>query len=335
MEMKAPPLAGGGVVAPRTLRGRRFDRYAAQIRMLAVLVLCFAVLPGALLLSVGVLVLVFGEQPHDTVFGVLILSLAATLIAGITATVLYIRKGTSLARLQTEFVRNVSHDLRTPLTSIRMFVEMLQDGRLSDTNKINECLDVLGRETQRLSWLVERLLEWASMEAGTRMYRPARVKVSAVLDRALEALDDQLALRLQESQVRIKREPAHEETLLEVDPEAMTDALLNILQNAVAYTGADKEITVRCAPRDRGVRITIADNGPGIPTKEHRRIFKKFHRVVDPATPNVQGTGLGLAIVHHIVRAHRGRVTVESEPGKGAAFHVWLPTADPDAEGVH
>src|SRR5512144_2536413 len=94
-------------------RPKPYDRYASQIRMLVVLVLCFAVAPGALLLTVGVLVLVFGHQVHEIVFGILILSLAATLIAGITATVVYVRRGTSLAKLQAQFVQKVSHDLRT------------------------------------------------------------------------------------------------------------------------------------------------------------------------------------------------------------------------------
>jgi two-component system, OmpR family, phosphate regulon sensor histidine kinase PhoR len=323
----APAQAAALRVVPAR-KAKRFDRYAAQIRMLAVLVLAFAVVPGALLLSVGVLVLVFGQRPHDTVFGVLILALAATLVAGITATLLYIRKGTSLARLQTEFVQNVSHDLRTPLTAIRMFVEMLQDRRISDAAKIGQCLNVLGRETERLSLLVERLLEWARMEAGSRMYRLAPVKVAALVDRAIEALEAQLALGLLDCHVRIQRQRAADAAVVEVDPEAMTEALLNILQNAVVHTGPSKEIEVRSARRNDGVCITIADNGPGIPLQEQRRIFQKFHRVVDPAIPNVRGTGLGLAIVHNIVRAHRGRVTVESELGHGAAFQVWLPLGD-------
>src|SRR6478736_3010838 len=163
---------------------RRYDKYASQIRMLVVLVLCFAVAPAALLLTVGVLVLVFGHQAHDYVFGVLILSLAVTLIAGITATVLYVRRGTSLAKLQAEFVQKVSHDLRTPLTSIKMFVETLQDRRIADPQKVDECLEILSAETDRLTGMVERLLEWARMEAGKRVYRPLRVPVSRVIDAA-------------------------------------------------------------------------------------------------------------------------------------------------------
>jgi len=307
---------------------RRYDKYASQIRMLVVLVLCFAVAPGALLLTVGVLVLVFGHQVHDIVFGILILSLAATLIAGITATVVYVRRGTSLAKLQAQFVQKVSHDLRTPLTSIKMFVDTLQEGRLTDKEKVDECLDVLSRETDRLTGMVERLLEWARMEAGKRVYETERVTVGRVVDAAMQGLESQVKLSGLEQVTHLHRELADELPTIDVDPEAFSDALLNVMSNALRYTPADrKEITVRAVKRDKEIIITISDNGPGIPHHEQSRIFEKFYRVVDPALPDVEGTGLGLAMVHHIVRAHRGRITVQSDVGKGAAFHIFLPIA--------
>jgi two-component system phosphate regulon sensor histidine kinase PhoR len=307
---------------------RRYDKYAAQIRMLVVLVLCFAVAPAALLLTVGVLVLVFGHQVHDIIFGILILSLAATLIAGITATVVYVRRGTSLAKLQAQFVQKVSHDLRTPLTSIKMFVETLQEGRLTDKDKIDECLDVLSRETDRLTGMVERLLEWARMEAGKRVYETERVSIGRVVDAALQGLESQVKLSGLEDITHVSRELADHLPAIDVDPEAMSDALLNVMSNALRYTPADKkEIAVRAVKRDKEVVITISDNGPGIPHHEQSRIFEKFYRVVDPALPDVEGTGLGLAMVHHIVRAHRGRITVQSDVGKGATFYIFLPAA--------
>jgi len=307
---------------------RRYDKYAAQIRLLVVLVLCFAVAPAALLLTVGVLVLVFGHYVHDIVFGILIMSLAATFIAGITATVVYVRRGTSLAKLQAGFVQKVSHDLRTPLTSIKMFVETLQEGRLTDKEKVDECLDVLSRETDRLTAMVERLLEWARMEAGKRVYETERVTVGRIVDAALQGLESQVKLSGLESVTHLHREVADDLPLVDVDPEAFSDALLNVMSNALRYTPADrKEITVRAAKRDKEILITISDNGPGIPHHEQSRIFEKFYRVVDPALPDVEGTGLGLAMVHHIVRAHRGRITVQSDVGKGAAFHIFLPAA--------
>ncbi len=322
--MEAADLTETSATSPR-----RYDKYAAQIRMLVVLVLCFAVAPGALLLTVGVLVLVFGHQVHDIIFGILILSLAATLIAGITATVVYVRRGTSLAKLQAEFVQKVSHDLRTPLTSIKMFVETLQERRLIDQDKIDECLDVLSRETDRLTAMVERLLEWARMEAGKRVYAPERVSVAHVIDTALEGLESQVKLSGLEGVTHVQRELADELPLIDVDPEAMSEAFINVMSNALRYTPRDrKEIRVRAVKRDKEVLITISDNGPGIPHHEQSRIFEKFYRVVDPALPDVEGTGLGLAMVHHIVRAHRGRITVQSAVGRGAAFHIFLPGAE-------
>ncbi len=314
-----------------TVRGqpKGRDQYASQIRQLVALMLLFAVLPGALLISVGILVLVFGHKAHDYVFGTLILALAATLIAGITATFLYIRRGTSLARLQNEFVQKVSHDLRTPLTSIRMFVETLQSGKLTDPNKVNECLDVLATETGRLTSMVERLLRWASMEAGHRAYNPTRLPISRVVDQALKALDPQL--KLLDGKAIVQRTPAPENLPpVDVDLDAMSEALLNLLQNALRYTPDDKRIQIRCELGEKEVGVSISDNGPGIAKHEQSLIFEKFYRVVDPANPNVQGSGLGLAIVHHVVRAHNGRVTVDSDLGKGATFHIWLPIPEGD-----
>jgi len=306
---------------PRTAR----DFYTSKIRLAVVLILCFVVLPGALLLTVGILVLAFSRQTHDIVFGVLILSLAGTLGAGITFTFLYVRRATSLAQLQTDFVQKVSHDLRTPLTSIRMFVETLQGGRLTERAKIDECLDVLAQETDRLSLLVERLLKWASMEAGKRVYNPSHAAPGEILDSALAALEPQLQLLRLDNNVEVDRQVADNLPFVDVDVDAMIEALLNVLQNALRYTGQKKHIRVRCVRREKEVEITIADNGPGIPKHEQRYIFEKFYRVADPANPNVEGTGLGLAMVHHIVNAHHGRITVDSDVGKGAVFHIYLP----------
>jgi two-component system phosphate regulon sensor histidine kinase PhoR len=305
---------------PRSVK----DFYTSKIRLAVVLLFCFAVLPGALLITVGILVLVFGQQSKDVVFGVLTLSLALTLIAGIVFTWVYVRRATSLARLQTEFVQKVSHDLRTPLTSIRMFVETLQSGRLGQ-EKVQECLDVLTVETQRLQAMVERLLKWASMEAGKRLYHPEHVRPSELVDGALQALEPQLVVLPPEVKVTIDREVADHLPFVDVDYDAMVEALLNVLQNALRYTPGDKQIRVRVVRHEREVEISITDNGPGIPKAQQRAVFEKFHRYADPANAHVEGTGLGLAMVQHIVGAHAGRIDVDSDVGKGATFRISLP----------
>ncbi|HZS40060.1 MAG TPA: ATP-binding protein, partial [Polyangia bacterium] len=147
---------------------------------------------------------------------------------------------------------------------------------------------------------------------------------------ALEALEPQArAAELDGARVDITRELADHLPDVEVDPDAMTDALLNVLQNALRYTGRDKEIRVRVTAREKNVDIAITDNGPGIARHEQSKIFEKFYRVVDPALPNVEGTGLGLSMVHHVVRAHAGRITVESDVGRGATFTISLPAMAP------
>ena len=300
---------------------------ATPLRTLVVLVFCFAVVPGLLLLSVGILVLVFGHQPHDYVFGILIVSLAATLAGGIVATFAYVRRSTSLARLQTEFVQRVSHDLRTPLTGIRLFVETLQTGRVSEPERVKECLDVIQAETRRLTNMVERLLGWARMEAGKRVFHKQRVPVTEVVGRALAAfeIERKLAEVRDPGALRIEQQVMDATLVVDVDVDAIVEALLNLLQNAVRYTGDEKNIGIGAGQRDGHALITISDNGPGIAKHEQGKIFEKFHRAVDPADPNVVGAGLGLSIVHQIVRAHLGSVVVDSDLGHGARFTIVIP----------
>jgi two-component system phosphate regulon sensor histidine kinase PhoR len=308
-----------------------YDIQRRRLRWLMALVMLFSIVPSALLLTVGVLILVLGHATRDMVFGVMILGLASTLLGGVAATVLYVRRETSVARLQTEFVNKVSHDLRTPLTSIRLFVETLQGGRLRDPEKVQQALDLIAAETERLSAMISRLLGWARMEAGRRIYRMAPELPQNVIDAALAAFAPQ---RLTADVTLHRHIPDPEGLpLLMVDHAAMSEAILNLLQNAFHYTGPQKVIRIACERRHRGVAISVSDNGPGIPKREHTRIFEKFYRVTREDAPlQVQGTGLGLAMVHHIVRAHGGTIEVESELGQGATFTILLPT--PSAAGL-
>ena len=292
-----------------------------KLRRVLPLIVAFVFVPAGLMLTVGVLILVLGSEARDYVFGVLILALVTTTVIGTIATIAVLSREARLAKLQTDFVNKVSHDLRTPLTSIRMFVETLQMGRLPDPARQAEALAIIADETARLSQLINRLLDWARMESGRRRYRLEPADVDAVVDAALDAFEPQLLHHPAE----VKREVPPGLPLVRADRAALVDALLNLLQNAHKYTGTEKRITVSARSEGPTVLVTVADNGPGIPVPEQKRIFDKFYRAKDPLDRTIEGSGLGLAMVKHIVRAHGGRVTVASQPGAGAAFTIALP----------
>jgi len=295
-----------------------------KLRRVIPLTVTFVFVPAALMLAVGILILVYGSVARDYVFGGLILALVTTTVAGTAATLAVLYREAEVARLQTDFVNKVSHDLRTPLTSIRMFVETLQLGRISDPARQSEALEIIADETARLSSLINRLLDWARMESGRRSYQLRRQRVDGIVDAALQAFEPQ---RLA-GNVEVTR--SVEAGLPEVwaDAQALTEALLNLLNNAHKYTGREKRIALIARKQGGAVLLTVQDNGPGIARREQKRIFDKFYRGEDPVTREIEGTGLGLAMVKHIVGAHAGKVSVESELGKGAAFTIALPAAE-------
>jgi two-component system, OmpR family, phosphate regulon sensor histidine kinase PhoR len=294
-----------------------------KLRRVLPLMIGFVFVPAALMLSVGILILVFGSAARDYVFGTLIVALVATTVIGTAATLGVIYRESRVARLQTDFVNKVSHDLRTPLTSIRMFVETLQMGRLPDPARQAEALGIIAEEVTRLSALINRLLDWARMESGKRSYHYEACEVGALVDGALAALAPQLLTQPAE----VRRELPAGLPRVWVDAEAIGDALLNLLQNACKYTGPEKKIAVTARADGPTVLLTVSDNGPGIARADQKRIFEKFYRAKDPLDRTIEGSGLGLSMVKHIAKAHGGKVTVESQPGQGAAFTLALPAA--------
>jgi len=297
------------------------DDHTKGFRRIVWLLVSLVTVPTGVLLVVGILMLVFYEAELNILFGVLVVSLVLCVVTGIVLALVFLRREAKLSRLQTDFVSKVSHELRTPLTSIRMFVEMLQTKRVTNPEQMDQCLDVLGQETERLSERIERLLDWGRMEAGKRVYDRHAVEPEAVLRDALAAFTAANVGR----PVSVDLSVAPGLPAVVVDRHAMVDALLNLLTNADKYSGDDKKITLSVAADEKWVRFAVADNGIGIPRREHRRIFEKFYRVDERLSRAVDGSGLGLAIVRHVATSHGGRVDVESEPGKGSTFTILLP----------
>ena len=288
-----------------------------------VLTLLLYFLPTAVLSSVGILILIFQRAAFDIVFGILVLIFAVVILTGGLILQGVLRAQARRVRLQTDFVAKVSHELRTPLASIRMFVDTLQSG-VEDDEEGAMCLDVISSETSRLTSMIERLLRWGRMEAGRESYDRRPELASTLIGEALAQLEPQL----QQTHVEVKLELSDPSPAVLADRQAMVEALLNLLSNALKYGVEDGKgvIVVRTRATSRKVLIEIEDNGPGIPRQEQRRVFEKFYRGSSRLVAQTKGSGLGLAMARLIVRSHKGKIRLWSQPGVGTRFTIELPS---------
>ena len=277
-------------------------------------------------------VLPAGEDPvarastrNRVVYAVLLGLFYLTLTFGVAYTGRALYREAKLSRLKTDFVSLVSHELRTPLTSIRMFIETLALGRLKDPAQMQEVLQLLTRETERLSTLIERVLDWARIESGRKEYHLEHTEVADLVEAAVAAFRAQ---RL-EGGVELKVEVPSGLPRLRVDRHAVTGALLNLLQNAYKYSGPDKHISLSAQLEGKWLGLSVEDNGMGIAPRERKRIFERFYRVDNLLTRKTEGSGLGLAIAQRTIEAHGGRISVQSELGKGSRFTLQLPVGKP------
>jgi len=235
-----------------------------------------------------------------------------------------IRRELRLADLRSRFVSAVSHELKTPLTAIRMFAETLQLGGSSDPETTSDYLETIVHESERLTRLLNNVLDFSKIERNQKEYRRAPGDLGEIVTASARAI--QYPLEQQHFTLNVEVEsglpPAS------VDADAVEQAVLNLLANAVKYSGESREIDLRLIRSDGQAVIEVSDRGVGIAPEEQRRIFEQFYRVPSPDNEGVPGTGLGLTLAQHIAEGHGGRVTVKSQPGQGSTFAIHLPLGD-------
>jgi signal transduction histidine kinase len=257
------------------------------------------------------------------------------LLAGFAVMVLVILAGSyslaravtremEVARLKSDFVAAVSHEFRTPLASMCQIAELFAEGRVPDEEQGRQYYGLLVRESRRLKRLVENLLDFARMEGGAKEYRLEALDAATLVKDTVSEFQEEVLPRGYQVGLSIE-DP---EATLQADGEALRRALWNLLDNAVKYSPDCHTVWVEVAREENQCRILVRDRGLGISPPEQKHIFEKFARSTSSKTAGVKGTGIGLSMVDHIVRAHRGRIRVESESGCGSTFAILLPLGD-------
>ncbi len=232
-----------------------------------------------------------------------------------------VRRELQLADLRSQFVSSVSHELRTPLTSIRMFAESLRMGRPAEPAAKAEYLDTIIHESERLTRLLNNVLEFSKVEQGTSVYRLVPTSLAEVASAAARALE----FPLHQQGFTFRLDVPERAPVVNADADALQQAVLNLLGNSMKYSAENRVIDLRVLQRNGHAVIEVEDAGVGIAREEHARIFDKFYRAPTAANQLIAGTGLGLALVAHIARVHGGHVEVRSAPGEGSTFAIHLP----------
>jgi signal transduction histidine kinase len=262
-----------------------------------------------------------GSKRFVYVSGAVVL-IAAVVIGGLV-TIRGISREMQLARLKTDFVATVSHELRTPLTSIRYIAELLKDGRAGEDERKARYYATLYQESERLSRIIENILDFSKMDAGLKQYRFSRVDAGPFTAEIAERFREAVSPKGWALEAAL---PAGLPVLW-IDPEALGRALFNLLDNAVKYSGESRRVELEAASDDREFCWKVTDHGLGILEGDRSRIFDRFYRGSHESGPEIKGSGIGLAIAKHIVESHGGTISVDSEVGQGSTFTIAIPLA--------
>ncbi len=249
------------------------------------------------------------------------LLIAGILIFGLILTIRSVSHELELARMKSDFVSTVSHEFKSPLTSIRQLAEMLQSGRVPSEERRQKYYDVLLEQSERLALLTDNILSLAKIEEGRAEFTLEMTDISVLLTEVVNSIQERV--RHEGFDIGLDVEGAL--PFLAVDRTALSQAVTNLVDNAIKYSGDSRRISVSACLEEQAVAIAVQDFGIGIKREDIPRVFERFYRGGDELTRTVKGSGLGLTLVREIVAAHRGKVHVESEPGRGSVFSIRLP----------
>ncbi len=255
------------------------------------------------------------------VYGTLIVGMVTVMLVGVGFTLRASARANELSRLKSEFVSSVSHELKTPLSLIRMFGETLESGIVGDEPRRQEYYRIIRRESERLTHLIDNVLDIGRIDAGTRQYSIRPDDLACAVQEAIAAyrpMFDQLGFQVVTS---IPDAPIQ----IPMDRDAIVRAIINLFQNAIKYSGDRRYIAVSVEVRSDAAAISVVDHGDGIARSELARIFDPYYRIASDQHTASPGSGLGLAIVRHTTDAHGGRIDVDSVVGEGSVFTLMLP----------
>ncbi|HTX99524.1 MAG TPA: HAMP domain-containing sensor histidine kinase [Bacteroidota bacterium] len=252
---------------------------------------------------------------------IIIVALDLLLLTGAWLTYRNVRRESELAKLKSDFVSNVSHELRTPLALIRMYAETLELGRLPNDAKKQEYYATIVSETARLTRLVNNILNFSRLEAGRMPFTLREANLNSVVTTTVDVWRE----LLQTEHVELVMNLDEHLPSVRLDGEAIGEALMNLIDNGVKYGGESKFLGIATGSDTARVFVSVEDRGAGILRKDLHKVFEMFYRTAESSRQAARGSGVGLAIVRNIMDAHGGTVTVESAPGKGSTFTLWLP----------
>jgi signal transduction histidine kinase len=246
------------------------------------------------------------------------------LIITTVAMISYVARSIRLTRMKNDLIATVTHELKTPLASMRLLVDTLRDDRMTDPSQAKEYLDLIASENQRLTRLIDNFLAFSRMERNKNAFVFESVDVTDVINDAITCVKDRF--NQPDCELTVDIDSSLYQHAIEADRDALVTVLLNLLDNAWKYTDIPKHVNVRGLAVNGSVFIEVTDNGKGLSKREQSRVFDRFYQVDQSLSRQVGGCGLGLSIVKFIVDAHDGKVTVKSTPGQGSTFTLQFAT---------